>query len=193
MVRVQFAANLDLYLVLYNRSSHSHLLPMFTTSTLMQIRSAHNICAKAALRQIDYQTFEFYFCGYKMCLNRKTNELQVCIDEEANTKWELQKLDLSRTYAIRNNNFCITLKSKKVVMEPCHEGVHMDQILHVIPDKEKSKFFVSDDDGIAKRKRMFEAKVYDNEEAFKAESVEYGAEFGAGPRRWNTNMRYRMS
>lgn len=193
IVKIQFAQNLDLYLVTYNRTTESHTLPMFTVSSLVQIRNIHHLCAKAALRQIDYNTFEIYFCGYKMCLNRQTNELALCINEEHNTKWEIQKLDIGRTYALRNNDFCITLKNKKVIMEPCHEGVSLEQIVHIIPDKEKSKFFVSDDDTTAKRKRMFEEKLYDNEDAFRKESILYGEEFVSGPRKWNLDTRFRMN
>lgn len=174
MVQIQFDANLDKYLTLYEQVLGCRQLPIFTASTLIQIKEHTNRCSRAALRQIDNQIFEFYFCGFKMCLDRCSDELKVCIDEEHNTKWEMQKLDLGRKFALRNNNFCVTLRNNIVVMEPCREGVAHEQILNVIPIRERSKFFVSDDFSLATRKKLFKSNLKDNENIFRMESIFFG-------------------
>lgn len=206
MVRVQFASNLDLYLSLYNYTTTTKTEPSFVATSKHRLKTLNNFCGKAALRQIDTNIFEFYFCGYKMCLANgpddyvynsslyKSNEddkngegpiLTICMNDEHNTKWELEKVDKGRTYLIRNNNYCITLREGRVVLEECHDGVYLEQIVHVIPEYGKPRFLVTDDVETSKRKKTFENHLDDNQEMYRMASMAYGREFGDDNKGWD--------
>lgn len=176
MVRIQFLTDLDMYLSLHITNTATEELPIFRATTLLTLKNQTHYCGRASLRKIAYDTYEFYFCGYKMCYDIEMNELYACTKNEFITTWELQKVDQGRTYLIRNGFFCITYYLGRVRMERCKEGVDLNQVVHVIPVDEEMRFFVSDDVSAENRAKSFESRIMDNEKVYRDESIKYGNE-----------------
>ncbi|KAM0677815.1 hypothetical protein BDAP_001666 [Binucleata daphniae] len=161
---------------------------MFTATSLVHLRSMSNYCGKAALRRIDVDIYEIYFCGRKMCFDNDTFEIKGCIGNEHNDKWDLQKVDKIGLYLIRIDDYCVSLKYGKVYMDLCDEGVDLSQAVRIIQETKLPKFAVSDDFGADMRKKKFETKIYDNEMLYRNLSIYEGSEFAQGSRHWNINL-----
>lgn len=175
MFRIQFTVDFDLYLTLYNYKEAYLKSPKFIATSLNHIYTLNNHCGKCSMRRIDDDVYEFYFCGYKMCYNEEDRILLACEGDEYNTKWELEKVD-PNAYCLRNNNYCITLKYGRVVMEECMEGVAINQILKILQDNQIEKFQFSDDDSVENRKHKVAMRFHDNENRFRMESIVFGGE-----------------
>lgn len=188
MVRFQFAYDLDIYLALYLPSTTSNKEPIFVGTSLTHLKSMSNYCGKAALRRIEVDIYEIYFCGRKLCFNYNTQTLQSCVNNEHNTKWEIQKVDVAGLYLLRIENFCVTLRYGRVQMEYCKEGVDLAQAIYMIQETRAPKFLVSDDYNSDTRKKKFNSKIYDNENLYRQLSIFEGNEFSQGSRYWNINM-----
>ncbi|EJW04362.1 hypothetical protein EDEG_01392 [Edhazardia aedis USNM 41457] len=177
IVRIQSAANIDLYVTLYTYSTADSDELVFETFSLAHMNPPSRYCGKPNIRNIDGNIHEFYFCGFKMCYSEHANKLIACERNEFKTKWVLDQVDADNSFLIRMDTLCITLKTDKSLdMQPCLNGVDINQIFHIFSAAEAQKFYFGDDVSLEKRQSKFMSVVHGDEENFRDESIANGTE-----------------